>query len=486
MAGRLLLVGELNDDLTELKMTFEALGLAVEQAADGLAGVEKGLEFQPDLVVTEILTNRISGFELASRIGSGAAGFAAPVIFYTEFYRDEKARRDVLAKYGAAHYFVRPFQKEALKKAVAAHFQDYVSSLPATTALPGTPHREGKDQESSSVVPKLSRAAAAAEKPAVNSIPGRAVLPNKATGSTAIAPEDSRSAPAPVSELPKEVVKPEIAGSAVGPSGQPGKAAAKAPSARATVASRPEELKPRGPSLLPPVQEPSWFGRVMRSIPFRIAALLAVVALVLFLGRDLFREGGESEVAPAAQVAPPAQVTAEPVAESAAQPSSALPQPDAARTAPLQEPDVEARPVARTEPAKSSSHSPPDEGSSAGSLIRDESTSSRQVARERSPGLSIQDVTGAGRGPALRRMTPIQLSRETLSAMRARPVVVRVVIDGAGKVTEVTPLNQDGTAVSLPPDALAAIQQWEFTRSRRKDGGTAVKYFSLKAQISRR
>jgi hypothetical protein len=83
-------------------------------------------------------------------------------------------------------------------------------------------------------------------------------------------------------------------------------------------------------------------------------------------------------------------------------------------------------------------------------------------------------------------MTPIQLSRETLSAMRARPVVVRVVIDGAGKVTEVTPLNQDGTAVSLPPDALAAIQQWEFTRSRRKDGGTAVKYFSLKAQISRR
>src|SRR5678816_3892214 len=99
MAGRLLLVGELNDDLTELRISFEALGLTAEMAPDGLAALEKGREFQPDLVVTEILTSRLSGFELASRIGSGAAGFAAPVIFYTEFYRDEKARRDVVAKY---------------------------------------------------------------------------------------------------------------------------------------------------------------------------------------------------------------------------------------------------------------------------------------------------------------------------------------------------------------------------------------------------
>jgi len=83
-------------------------------------------------------------------------------------------------------------------------------------------------------------------------------------------------------------------------------------------------------------------------------------------------------------------------------------------------------------------------------------------------------------------MTPIQLSQETLGAMRAKPVVVRVVIDGAGKVTEVTPLKHEGTAVSLPPEALVAIQQWEFTRSRRKDSGTTVKYFSLKVQNSRR
>jgi outer membrane biosynthesis protein TonB len=82
-------------------------------------------------------------------------------------------------------------------------------------------------------------------------------------------------------------------------------------------------------------------------------------------------------------------------------------------------------------------------------------------------------------------MKPIQLSQDMLVSLGAKSVVVRVVIDNAGKVTEVAPLNQEGSAVSLPPDALATIQQWEFSRSRRKDAGEAVKYFSLKVQNPR-
>ena len=77
-------------------------------------------------------------------------------------------------------------------------------------------------------------------------------------------------------------------------------------------------------------------------------------------------------------------------------------------------------------------------------------------------------------------MKPVQLSQDVLNSLAAKPVVVRVVIDSAGKVTEVLPLNQEGAAVPLPPDALATIQQWEFSRSRRKEGGEAVRYFSLK------
>ena len=114
-----------------------------------------------------------------------------------------------------------------------------------------------------------------------------------------------------------------------------------------------------------------------------------------------------------------------------------------------------------------------------------ETEDSPAAARDRSPGLSIQDVTGSGRGPVLRKMKPVQLSQEVLNSLAAKPVVVRVVIDKAGKVTEVAPLNQEGAAVPLPPEVLATIEQWEFSRSRRKEAGEAVKYFSLKVQSPR-
>ena len=61
-------------------------------------------------------------------------------------------------------------------------------------------------------------------------------------------------------------------------------------------------------------------------------------------------------------------------------------------------------------------------------------------------------------------MKPVQLSQDVLNSLAAKAVVVRVVIDREGKVTEVTPLNQEEGAASLPADALATIQQWEFSR----------------------
>jgi hypothetical protein len=82
-------------------------------------------------------------------------------------------------------------------------------------------------------------------------------------------------------------------------------------------------------------------------------------------------------------------------------------------------------------------------------------------------------------------MKPIQLTQDMLGSMGSKAVVVRVVVDHSGKVTEVTPLTQEGSTVVMPASALATIEQWEFSRSRRKDGGQSVKYFSLKVQNPR-
>jgi DNA-binding response OmpR family regulator len=480
MAGRLLLVGELNDDLSELRIGFEALGLTVDVAPDGLAGLEQGREFQPDLLVTEILTNRLSGFELASRIRGGEAGFAAPVIFYTEFYRDEKARRDVLAKYSAIQYFVRPFQKEALKKSVAAHFQEFLSSLPAMPITASPPEPDTSEPELSTVVPQLSRAASAAEKQPASLPSRRPVQAGEVSGSSGEVPGHFRAfdlaVQAPASESAGTLVTPQAENQPLAVPVMPPLHAERVPTSPKV--SRSER------SLLLPVEEPSLIGRLARSIPVRIAAVVIVAALAVYLVRDQFQSGNQetstpSQTSVSTQPSPTTQTTADPTAQ-AAKPTATV----SSSTPPSQDPPVAAVPKAETDPATPPLSSSP-VSTKEDAVKQAETADSRAPTRERSPALSIQDVTGSGRGPVLRKMKPIQLSQDMLSSLAAKPVVVRVVIDSAGKVTQVAPLNQEGTAVPLPPEALATIEQWEFSRSRRKEAGEAVKYFSLKVQNPR-
>ena len=481
MAGRLLLVGELSDELTELRVTFEGIGLTVEIAPDGLAGLEMGKEFQPDLVVTEILTNRLSGFELASRISGGAAGFAAPVIFYTEFYRDEKARREVMGKYGALQYLVRPFQKDALKRLVMAHFQDFLSSLPGVPVVESTPVSEpaGSDAEANSAELQLS--AAAAEEQATKPFSGRTVQPAKLGDFPGDVPDRFRGfSPAEPTASP-EANEPEP--QAVNPAvdqteNQTVKAAATASVHRGeTISATPREVKQRERSLLLPVEEPSLIGRLLQSKPLRLAAVVIVVALAIYLVLGRF-QGGDDEQPPQLSATPE---LGQPAAGTPTDTGSAPP----TATAVAPPPTRQELPAA-VEPGKGASEpttplaaAPPKTEDAA---QENEVADSREAARERSPSLSIQDVTGSGRGPVLRRMKPVQLSQDVLNSLAAKAIVVRVVIDRQGKVTEVTPLNQEEGADSLPADALATIQQWEFSGSRRKNAGDAVKYFSLKLQ----
>ena len=481
MAGRLLLIGELSDDLNELKRAFEAIGLTVAMAPDGLAGLETGREFQPDLVVTEILTNPLSGFELASRMGGGAAGFSASVIFYTEFYRDEKARRDVIAKYGAVQYFVRPFQKEELKKSVVAYFQDFLSGLPGASTVERTPEPASSAPEVNPVMPQLSRAEAAEMQP-TNSVSERPMQPGKLGGFAGDVPPRFRLF-SPTGQTPASEIgdaEPEAAKAFVDqPEHQPVEVATTTPAPA-------QDSKPRERDLLLPADERSWIGGLLHSTPLRIAAVVIVAALALYLARDRF-QGGSNE----APTSPETSISAQPSppTEAAAEPSAQLPSPSmtvASSVQPAQDPPVDAEAETGTELAKPPVSSGAAEVSEANdSVKKTETVDSQAPTRERSPALSIQDVTGSGKGPVLRKMKPIRLSQEMLSSLTAKAVVVRVVIDNAGKVTEVTPLNQEGAAVSLPADALAAIQQWEFSPSRRKDAGEAIKYFSLKVQNAR-
>jgi hypothetical protein len=77
-----------------------------------------------------------------------------------------------------------------------------------------------------------------------------------------------------------------------------------------------------------------------------------------------------------------------------------------------------------------------------------------------------------------------QFSPEVLQALQGKALVVRLVVDTEGKVTEVTPLTQEKQNRVVPPDVLATIQSWEFSPSR-KEAGEWVKYYSFKPSAGR-
>src|SRR5438093_12880246 len=105
MSGRVLIIDPDEDQLTILRFALEEVGYAVEVDRDGIEGFERFKELQPNVVITELMTERLSGFEMSSRIAA-SEGFQAPVMFYTGFHRDARARKELVSKYGASGYFV--------------------------------------------------------------------------------------------------------------------------------------------------------------------------------------------------------------------------------------------------------------------------------------------------------------------------------------------------------------------------------------------
>lgn len=472
-AGRVLLVGEPDNELTELKMNLQRLGLTVEAVPDGLAGLERGPEFQPDLVVTEILMNRLSGFELSSRISKGTAGFSAPVILYTEFYRDEKARREVLNKYGALQYFVKPFQKDALKKAITRHFHDFLAQAASKTA---EARREATAAMSSTpefVEPQLSRTAAANEKDLSLSRGVGIVEASPAGCQTRMEREmgvfphgdpDSMRNTAEAKTLVPGQGTPEPA--AEESSGRSSRATAMR---RESVAERPrpvagnEKIPSKGTSDLTftLVPQPPATGR-LKSIGFWVAAVVVVVLLGLYLSRGwLQKEQSLSELQRDSSLPVPADPTPQ-VSEIGSEP------------VPLSKP--EDSPLLADEPPSRASNSASSEPQARGRNLAEASDPDRAEA------VIISDVTGGGKGPYLRRMKRPDFPSALIRSLRSKAIVVRIVVNESGKVVDVTPLDHDGTRPVLPSSALAAIREWQFGATQSKDPEAAVKYYSFKVR----
>lgn len=95
-----------------LRASLEAAGFEFSSANDGVEGIERFAEVQPDVVITDINMPRMDGFGVIENLRSGPDKTHVPIlVLTTESSDDLKARaRDV----GATGWIVKPFEDTAL------------------------------------------------------------------------------------------------------------------------------------------------------------------------------------------------------------------------------------------------------------------------------------------------------------------------------------------------------------------------------------
>ena len=111
------------DDSKTIRRTAESLlakeGCEVFTAVDGFDALSKIADHQPDLVFVDIMMPRLDGYQTCALIKKNSRFHAMPVVMLSS--KDGLFDRARGRMVGSDQYLTKPFTKESLLKAVAAH-----------------------------------------------------------------------------------------------------------------------------------------------------------------------------------------------------------------------------------------------------------------------------------------------------------------------------------------------------------------------------
>jgi two-component system OmpR family response regulator len=114
----------IEDDRAGRESMVEALsaeGLVCGGAEDGRLGLRQVDDFRPDLIVTELLLPKLTGFELVAALRADPATRTIPVVVVTALAERSAQRR--LMELGADDYLTKPFTMDELIGAVQAQLR---------------------------------------------------------------------------------------------------------------------------------------------------------------------------------------------------------------------------------------------------------------------------------------------------------------------------------------------------------------------------
>ncbi len=113
---RILVVEDVPESLTLLRIRLEAYGYKVIGASDGEEGLMKARELRPDLIILDVMLPKMDGFTVCRFLKYDAEYEDIPVIMLTA--RGEEKDRALGKEVGADMYLVKPFDGTKLIQAI--------------------------------------------------------------------------------------------------------------------------------------------------------------------------------------------------------------------------------------------------------------------------------------------------------------------------------------------------------------------------------
>jgi len=116
---KVLVIDDSNTIRRSAEMLLRQAGFEVILAEDGFDALAKIADHQPDLVFVDIMMPRLDGYQTCALIKKNSRFHTMPVIMLSS--KDGLFDRARGRMVGSDQYLTKPFTKESLLKAVAAH-----------------------------------------------------------------------------------------------------------------------------------------------------------------------------------------------------------------------------------------------------------------------------------------------------------------------------------------------------------------------------
>jgi len=115
-SGKILIVDDEPNIVLAIEFLLQREGYRTEKAFDGLQALEKAADFQPNIIILDVMMPGMNGFEVGQQIRKMSALEHTKIIFLTA----KGTQRDKQTGYasGAEVYMIKPFDNDELVMAV--------------------------------------------------------------------------------------------------------------------------------------------------------------------------------------------------------------------------------------------------------------------------------------------------------------------------------------------------------------------------------